>query len=117
MLCLILTKQTFQDFEVIISDHSTDDTILDIFTKFKERFNCIKYFRNDVGRGIISPNINNAMRECRGKYIKVLFQDDFLYNSDSLQKQYNFISKLPDFKWLMTDFYHSNTGTDFYSPY
>jgi dTDP-4-dehydrorhamnose reductase len=113
----ILTKQTFQDFEVIISDHSTDNTILDIFTKFKERFNCIKYFRNDVGRGIISPNINNAMIECSGKYIKVLFQDDFLYDKHSLQNQHNFIISIPNFKWLMTNFYHSNTGTDFYRPY
>tara|TARA_R110000822_G_scaffold67313_6_gene163978 strand:- start:143 stop:940 length:798 start_codon:yes stop_codon:yes gene_type:complete len=112
----ILTKQTFQDFEVIISDHSTDNTILEVFTKYVKKLN-ILYIRNTVGRGIISPNINNAMCECRGKHIKVLFQDDFLYNADSLQKQYNFITKLPDFKWLMTDFYHSNTGTDFYRPY
>lgn len=113
----ILTKQTFQDFEVIISDHSTDDTILDVFTKYQERFNWVTYVRNEVGRGIISPNINNAMRECNGKYIKVLFQDDFLYNEHSLQEQYNSIKKHPDDKWFMTYFYHSKTGTDFYRPY
>jgi glycosyltransferase involved in cell wall biosynthesis len=112
----ILIEQTFQDFEVIISDHSVDNTIQDIFNIFKDKLN-IKYFRNENGRGIISPNINNAMRNCSGQWIKVLFQDDFLYDKFSLENQHNFLSFNPDTKWLMTTFYHSNNGFTFYRFY
>jgi glycosyltransferase involved in cell wall biosynthesis len=112
----IISEQTFRDFEVIISDHSTDDTIKDIFLKWENILN-IKYFRNENGRGIISPNINNAMKNCSGKWIKVLFQDDFLYDKFSLENQFNFLNLNQDTKWLMTTFYHSNDGITFYRYY
>ena len=112
----ILSEQTFKDFEVIISDHSIDDTIKEVYLKWKNILN-IKYFLNENGRGIISPNINNAMRNCSGQWIKVLFQDDFLYDKFSLENQYNFLIINPDTKWMMTTFYHSNDGITFYRFY
>ena len=112
----ILHKQTFKDFEIVISDHSTDDTILDVVKKWGVILN-IQYFRNENGRGVISPNINNAMLNCSGKYIKVLFQDDFLTDSKSLAIQRNFIKNNEDVEWFMTKFCHSNSGYDFYRIY
>jgi glycosyltransferase involved in cell wall biosynthesis len=112
----IIESQTFKDFEVIISDHSTDDTILAIFNKWSDRLN-IKYFRNENGRGIISPNINNAMRQCTGKWIKVLFQDDFLFDENALKIQYQFINFNSEIKWLMTAFHHSNDGVTYYNAF
>jgi glycosyltransferase involved in cell wall biosynthesis len=111
-----LKKQTFSDFEVVISDHSVDDTIKDICDKWAEDIN-IWYYRNEHGRGIISPNINVAMSKARGKWIKILFQDDFLYDENSLQKQHDFIIENQDMYWFFTEFYHSNTGHDFYRYY
>lgn len=112
----ILSEQTFKDFEVVISDHSIDDTILDVVRKW-QMFLDIKYVRNEHGRGIISPNINNAMKLCNGKWIKVLFQDDFLYDQDSLKIQNYTLMTKPYTKWLMTKFYHSNDGKTFYRLY
>ena len=113
----IIHNQTFKDFEVIISDHSTDDTILNVVNKWKNKL-ILKYQKNENGRGIISPNINNAMTLCEGKWIKILFQDDFLYNEKSLEIQHNFITTSDDnLKWLMTKFYHSNDGVTFYRLY
>jgi hypothetical protein len=109
----ILVKQTFKDFNVVLSDHSTDDTIKNVYKNYCDKLNMV-YYRNELGRGIISPNINNAMRLCRGHWIKVLFQDDFLFDENSLQIQHDFILKNADIKWLMTTFYHSNDGTSFY---
>lgn len=108
----IISKQTFTDYEVVLSDHSTDDTIKDIYEKWSEKINII-YVRNEHGRGIISPNINNAMRLCSGKWIKVLFQDDFLYDENSLQIQFNFIQENKEIFWLMSTFYHSEDGKNF----
>jgi glycosyltransferase involved in cell wall biosynthesis len=35
----ILKEQTFEDFEVVISDHSTDDTIKDLCDSWMDRLN------------------------------------------------------------------------------
>jgi hypothetical protein len=109
----IMSNQTFKDFEVVISDHSIDDTIKNVCNDWKDKLN-IKYFRNEHGRGMISPNINVAMRHCNGKWIKILFQDDFLFNEESLQIQANALQENEEIKWLMTTFYHSNDGKTFY---
>jgi dTDP-4-dehydrorhamnose reductase len=112
----ILSKQTFKDFEVVISDHSIDDTIKTICNKWTGILN-IKYFRNEYGRGMISPNLNVAMKHSIGKWIKILFQDDFLYDEHSLQIQYDILSENPEIKWLISTFYHSNDGKTFYRLY
>jgi hypothetical protein len=111
----ILDNQTFKDFEVIISDHSIDNTIKDVCDKWVNKLN-IKYFTTDKGRGYISPNLNVAMSNCTGKWIKILFQDDFLYSSDSLMKMFNYISNQPNI-WFTNEFYHTNDGINMYHHY
>jgi hypothetical protein len=112
----ILQQQKFKDFEVILSDHSLDNTIKDVYNEWVGKLN-IKYYSNDKGRGFISPNLNNAIKNCKGKWIKVLFQDDFLYNENSLLSQYEILNDNPNIKWLITTFYHSNDGFTFYRLY
>jgi glycosyltransferase involved in cell wall biosynthesis len=111
-----LFSQTFKDFEIVISDHSTDNTIKDLCEQWKDKLN-IKHEFNERGRGIISPNINESMKRCTGKWIKILFQDDFLYDEESLQKQFDFITKTENLVWFVTMFYHSNDGINFYRLY
>lgn len=112
----ILNKQIFKNFEIVISDHSIDDTIKTICNKWNSKLN-IRYFRNEHGRGMISPNMNIAMKHSKGKWIKILFQDDFLYDENSLQIQYDILENNPEVKWLVTTFYHSNDGINFYNLY
>ena len=68
--------QTFKDFEVVVSDHSKDDKLVDVIDDFQYKFD-IKYVKNknDFGNG--PANTNNAIRNCSGDIIKVMFQDDF----------------------------------------
>lgn len=112
----ILAKQIFNDFEIIISDHSIDNTIKDVYDKWSDKLN-IKYYSYDKGRGFISPNLNNAMKHCSGKWIKILFQDDFLYDDKSLLHQYDILEDNKNIKWLISTFYHSNDGFTFYGLY
>ena len=100
----------------MISDHSIDNTIKDICDKWSEKLTLV-YVVNDRGRGVISPNINNAMRLCTGQWIKILFQDDYLYDENSLQIQANLLKSQPSTIWLMTKFYHSNDGKTVYRLY
>jgi glycosyltransferase involved in cell wall biosynthesis len=114
----IISKQKFKDFEVVISDHSIDDTIKNVFDEYfdKKEFK-IYYHKNEHGRGFISPNLNNSMKYCEGKWIKILFQDDFLFDENSLQIQYEILDANPNIKWLITTFQHSNDGISFYRLY
>jgi glycosyltransferase involved in cell wall biosynthesis len=114
----LIEKQTFKDFEIVISDHSVDDTIKNVIDTFIINSNCkVTFIKCEHGRGYISPNLNNALKHSNGKYIKVLFQDDFLYDDNSLQKQYEILNENPDIKWLVTTFQHSNDGSTFYRLY
>jgi dTDP-4-dehydrorhamnose reductase len=109
----ILETQTFKDFEIVVSDHSIDDNIEILCKDWSNRLN-INYLRNENGRGIISPNINNALLNCKGEWIKILYQDDFLFNNESLEKQYNFIKNNNDTNWFATNFCHTNDGVNFH---
>jgi len=80
----IFKKQTFQNFELIISDHSKDTKIKELCEKYSKDLN-IKYYKNELQRGSLSHNTNNAIRKCTGNIIKILFQDDFLAENNSLQ--------------------------------
>lgn len=112
----ILSKQTFKDFEIVVSDHSIDDTIKTICNKWRGILN-IKYYRNENGRGLISPNLNVAMKHSKGKWIKILFQDDFLYDNISLETQHDILEENKNIKWLISTFYHSTDGINFYNLY
>jgi glycosyltransferase involved in cell wall biosynthesis len=115
----ILAQQSFTDFEVVVSDHSQDDEIKDLCEAWNSQMN-INYFKNPHGRGRIAPNINNAIENSRGLFIKMLFQDDFLYDIDSLQIIYDSIAENQDKDWFITACVHTDdciTMYDRMTPY
>lgn len=110
----ILALQTFKDFEVIVSDHSLDDKIEFLCKKWGQILD-IKYCLNDKGRGRISPNVNNAILKSKGKYIKILFQDDFLYDADSLEIIHDSVKKNQDKHWFVTSCVHTDDAVNMYN--
>ena len=76
-----LRNQTFQDFEVIVSDDSKDAGIKSICETFTEM--SIRHYFNSRQRGS-SSNLNNAINHSNGELIKILCQDDYLPD-DGLQ--------------------------------
>jgi len=114
----ILSKQTFKDFEIIISDHSSNDEIKEICNKYSDLLQ-IKYYKNLNNLGSSSSNINNAIRYASGKLVKVLFQDDFLFNEDSLKITVSNFNIEKD-TWLVSRCEHSTNGKTFirdFNPY
>lgn len=109
-----LNSQSFQDFEIIVSDHSSTDDIQNLCLKF-EKLN-IKYFRNLQEVGKSSSNLNNCIDRASGKWIKILFQDDFLYSNDSLLKIVEFIN-YNNCDWIASACEHSYDGKNFYRPF
>ena len=97
--------QTFKNFEVCISDHSLDDDVLKEVQNFKDKFKIV-YQKNPNDRGNGPANTNAAMRLCTGDIIKVMFQDDFFYDDESLQKIHDQFES-NDEKWLVNGCNHT----------
>lgn len=80
-----ISIQTFKDFEVVISDHSLDDSIQE-FCEQNVYNLFIRYNRCDANRGNGPYNTNNAIQLCEGEIIKLIFQDDFFYDDEAFEK-------------------------------
>lgn len=94
--------QTFTDYQVIVSDHSTNNDIKEVCESLEFDSLKIQHFFNDYKRGSSSANINSAIKKAKSDIIKVMFQDDFFIDKDALKK----ISSR-DFKWGVCGCVHS----------
>lgn len=71
-------KSTFRNFElIIVDDGSTDDTV-NIARRYAEQDARIRLFINEVNLGDY-PNRNKAASYARGKYLKYVDSDDYIY--------------------------------------
>lgn len=111
----IIAHQSFKDFDVVVSDHSENDDINNLCKSWNQTID-VKYYKNEEGRGKIAPNANNAIKNCTGQYIKMLFQDDFLYGTESLMIVYNAIQKNKEANWIVTGCAHTDDGETMHSP-
>lgn len=114
-----LSTQTYKNFNVIISDHSKDDKIKLLCDNYSNQFE-IKYFRNDRFLGNGPANTNNCIINSDGDVIKIIFQDDFLYDNNALEiiiKEF----ENPKCDWIVTGCNHTHddgqTFTNFMVPY
>src|SRR3989344_517686 len=98
----ILKKQTFKDFEVVVSDNSEDDIIKNLCKNSEYQLLNINYFKNP--RKGIAQNTNEAIKNAKGEIIKILYMDDYLANENSLQRI------VENFKgyWLVTGCEHDD---------
>ena len=107
-------EQIYKDFEIVISDHSKDDNIQRLCERYSDLLD-ISYVRNEENRGNFTDNTNRAMRRCKGEIIKILFQDDFLWDRHSLEKINNAFHK--DINWLVTSCEHTYDGNNFHKQH
>lgn len=106
--------QSFKDFEVVISDHSVTDDLLTIVNQFKDKFEIV-YFKNKNKRGNGPHNTNSAISKCSGEIIKIMFQDDFFYDDESLEKIFNCFNENENVNWMLCGSNHTNDdGYNFY---
>lgn len=103
-------KQDFEDYELIITDDSPDDSIED-FLKDSLKKHTYFYIRNNPALG--SPeNWNSALRLAKGKYIKLMHHDDFFTQTGSLRLM---VEKLEadkkQFLFCQTDVWYTKSNT------
>jgi glycosyltransferase involved in cell wall biosynthesis len=105
-----LEKQTFQDFDIVISDHSKDDAIYEFCKDSSDEFE-ITYIRNENGRGYQSTNTNCVLQNAEGRILKLIYQDDLFISDRALEKiKYSF--DISDCKWLFHGFAHTTDGVE-----
>lgn len=76
-----IERQTFKDYEIVITEN---------------------------GKGMAS-NTNEAMRKCKGAWIKILYMDDYLAHPDALQKIWEQIEKKNfEVAWLASACMHDD---------
>jgi glycosyltransferase involved in cell wall biosynthesis len=95
-----IKEQTHKNIEVIISDHSLGDEIKNICDNYKNEINII-YIKNEKNRGSSSTNLNCALKNCSGKIIKILMQDEYLLETTSIEEIERVFSDNDSIKWLL----------------
>jgi hypothetical protein len=98
--------QDYDDFEIIISDHSKSETVKNFIVGYKN--DKIKYFKNLNNVGSPAYNTNNAIENSQGDLIKIMNQDDFFLKSNTLSNMVNLCHKN---SWVTSPFTHLNQKT------
>lgn len=96
--------QSFDDYEIVLSDDSEDDQLGDWIRTLDMP---IKYVKNQGNKGMAN-NSNNAINHASGELIKILYQDDFFYDSRSLEKIKDHFTDRT--MWLVTGCTHTMNG-------
>lgn len=76
-----LWNQSFQDFEIVVTDNSDNDDIQEVCDWYRTG---IRYIRNP--RKGMAQNTNEAIKQSKGKLIKILYIDDFLAHNKAIQE-------------------------------
>lgn len=100
-------EQTYGDLQLVISDHSKNEEIKNIVEKKADgRIKYVRYHRNF---GDQVENINNAISNCDGDYVKLLNHDDYMETPDTISSYMNLIKK--GHRWIISSCKHYNTET------
>ena len=70
-------RQTFADFELVISDNASTDRTAEICRSFARADGRVRYHRNEANLGAL-PNFNRVFDLGRGRYFKWAAHDDVL---------------------------------------
>ncbi len=89
------------DFDVIVSDQSTDDKIVELCKKY-DFVECLQF----DGPRNACHNTNNAMKHAKGKVVKIMFADDWFVSPSALKNCTQPI--LEGAKWLASGCTHSD---------
>lgn len=90
-----LLLQTFQDFEIIISDNASTDETGSICARYVAQDARVRYVRqtNNIGAG---PNFKYVLEQARGRYFMWSASDD-TRSPDFLEENVGFLEAHPDY--------------------
>ena len=89
-----LLGQSFEDFELVISDNASTDATGDICRRYAEQDSRVRYIRQPRNIGL-APNHNFVFQQSRGELFKWAAADD-LYGRDLLQRCVQALDEHPE---------------------
>lgn len=97
-----ILKQTYRDFELIISDDNSQDKTAEICEHYCRKDDRIRYFRN--AKNLKMPgNLNNAISKAKFEYIANLHDGD-IYRSDLIEKWYAALENNPEALFVFNNY-------------
>lgn len=93
-LLISISKQTYKNFEVVITDDSPDDDVKNFLATYKADFQLL-YFKNEHALGT-PENWNEGFRKANGLWLKLMHDDDYFATNSSLSKFVNAIEAKPN---------------------
>lgn len=103
-----IAKQTFTDFEIVITDDSPDDSVALVLQKYNDL--PIQYYKNPTALGT-PANWNAAIKKASGTWIKIMHDDDWFAGPESLQHFVNHASGKQQF--IFSSYYTVVSETGF----
>ena len=99
-----ISCQKLIKYEVVLSDDSANVEVQKLVQEFKAKGMTITYHNPEKGIGL-SSNLNNSVKHSRGRFLKILFQDDYLAHDKVLF--FNLFRLITSRKkWLVTGTIH-----------
>jgi glycosyltransferase involved in cell wall biosynthesis len=86
-----ILNQTFSNFELIITDDSTDVRTIQTINSFADKDKRIRVIKNDCRIGLVK-SLNAGLREARGQYIVRMDADD-VSAANRFEKQIRFLEE------------------------
>ena len=99
-----IKNQTFTSYEVIVTDDSKGDEIKNLCVRYAHLFS-LKYYKNTKPLGT-PENWNEAIRKATGQWIKIMHDDDWFAQTDSLLFFKNAIDQNPDGEFFFSAYFN-----------
>jgi len=95
-----IAEQTFTDFEVIVTDDSPSGEVAELCKSYSPIFP-LRYIRNTAALGT-PENWNEAIRKAKGKWIKLMHDDDWFASENSLAEFADAIEDHPNERFFFS---------------
>ena len=109
-----ISIQTFKDYEVIVTDDSPDESVGSFVNEFRGIEN-IRYYKNIKVLGT-PENWNESIRKANGEWIKLMHDDDWFADKDSLQIFCEATLKNADCSFFFSAYKNVNEKSNFEQP-
>lgn len=100
-----IAQQSFKDYEVIVPDQSFNNYIESVCDDYRVGMNITHFYVDRLPEGSNAAyNCNEGIKRATGDIIKILHQDDYFFNCNSLKQTVEAFT--PYKMWLVSSYVH-----------
>lgn len=91
----IVKQETSFSYEVIVADDDSKDNTRKLCEEYSRNCPCMKLLENHPNYGVVK-NYNEALKQCKGKYLMVCAGDDWWHNTKKIDIQVSYMEQHPE---------------------